>query len=101
MNTTDVVQAFKEWGGWVAGPLIALFAYRDKRINELIVLKVRPDELHETLDEIKSAVKVLDGKVDENSVRLARLEERVQGRPQGPAPPRLVVKKNQAVDQTS
>jgi hypothetical protein len=64
----------KEWGGWIAAAVFGWFGMRDGRINELIDLRVSPDEIHKALERIEGTVNAIDSKTDQLTERVARLE---------------------------
>lgn len=70
----DATELMKEWGGWIAAAIFGWWGMRDGRVNELIDLRVKPADLHETLERIEGKVDSLDGKVDALTERTARLE---------------------------
>ena len=75
----EPLEIMKEWGGWIAAAVFGWFGMRDGRINELIDLRVKPDEIHKTLKEIKDAVNTIDSKTDHLTERMARLEGSWEG----------------------
>jgi hypothetical protein len=66
-------------GRGVAAAVLGFLGLRDRRIDERIDLKVRPNDLHKTLERIEEKVDGLDSKVDAITERTARLEGALDG----------------------
>lgn len=77
MEPLDIL---REWGGWVAAAIFGWFGMRDGRINELIDLRVKPDQIHGALERIEGTVNTIDSKTDQLTERVARLEGSLERR---------------------
>lgn len=75
----EPLEIMKEWGGWIAAAVFGWFGMRDGRINELIDLRVKPDEIHRALERIEGTVNTIDAKTDQLTERVARLEGSWEG----------------------